>query len=70
MKPKVDPTLAPERIWLLLHEGDEGSHVWCDQPDPSGSGEHDAVEYMRLDVATAWLQTCLRARRDAKRGSP
>jgi hypothetical protein len=50
MKTKVDPTLAPERIWLLLHEGDEGSHVWCDQPDPSGSGEHDAVEYVRADL--------------------
>jgi hypothetical protein len=54
MKTKVDPTLAPERIWLLLHEGDEGSHTWCDQPDPSGTGEHDAVEYIRADHA-AWL---------------
>jgi hypothetical protein len=48
---RTDPTLAPERIWLLLHEGDEGTHVWCDQPDPSGNGEHDAVEYVRVDLA-------------------
>ena len=55
----VDPTLASERIWLLLHEGDEGSHVWCDQPDPSGSGEHDAVEYVRADVAERLAQAVL-----------
>lgn len=39
------------RIWLLLGEGGEGSHVWSSDPDPSGSGEHDAVEYVRADVA-------------------
>jgi hypothetical protein len=55
----VDPTLAPERIFLLLHEGEGGSHVWCDQPDPTGNGEHDAVEYVRLDVATAWIQAAI-----------
>jgi hypothetical protein len=53
MKAKVDPTLAPETIWLLLHEGEGGSHVWCDQPDPSGNGEHDAVEYVRSDLVRA-----------------
>jgi hypothetical protein len=62
MKAKVDPTLAPETIWLLLHEGEGGSHVWCDQPDPTGNGEHDAVEYVRLDVATAWMQAATRPR--------
>jgi hypothetical protein len=42
---------TPERIWLLLHEGDEGSHVWCDDPDPSGNGETESVGYVRDDVA-------------------
>jgi hypothetical protein len=46
----VDPRLAPGRIWLLLHEGDQGAHVWCDQPNPTGTGEHDAVEYVRADL--------------------
>ena len=51
MRSQNDPTLAPERIWLLLHEGEGGSHVWCDQPDPSGNGvKHDAVEYVRADL--------------------
>ena len=40
---------TPERIWLLLHEGDGGSHVWCDQPDPVGKGQIEAVEYIRAD---------------------
>ena len=61
MNEKVDPTLVPERIWLLLHEGDEGSHVWCDQPDPSGSGEHEAVAYVRADLVT---RTRTRTRRE------
>ena len=43
-------TPAPDRIWLLLHEGDRGEHVWCDQPDPTGTGCHDAVEYIRADL--------------------
>jgi hypothetical protein len=49
MKRKVDPTIVPERIFLLLFEGEGGSHIWCDQSDPSGSGDHDAVEYVRAD---------------------
>ena len=40
---------TPERIWLLLYEGDGGSHVWCDQPNPIPDVEHDAVEYIRAD---------------------
>lgn len=40
---------TPARIWLLLGEGDEGSHIWSDDPNPTGSGEHDAVEYVRAD---------------------
>lgn len=44
---------TPERIWLLLGEGDEGSHLWCDDPDPSGNGETQSVEYVRADVAKA-----------------
>jgi hypothetical protein len=39
---------APARIWLLLHEGEHGAHVWCDQPDPTGTGECEAVEYVRV----------------------
>ena len=46
--PKQTKT-TPERIWLLLREGDQGEHVWCDQPDPTGHGEIDAVEYIRAD---------------------
>lgn len=42
---------TPERIWLLLHEGDEGEHVWCDDPDPDGRGDVEAVEYLR---ASGW----------------
>lgn len=54
-KKLADAAKAPERIWLLLHEGEGGSHVWCDQPDPSGHGEHDAVEYVRTDLVKAAL---------------
>jgi hypothetical protein len=43
-----EPT-TPERIWLLLHESDDGSYVWCDDPDPTGNGEAEAVEYVRRD---------------------
>lgn len=46
MKTKVDSTLAPERIWLSLYEGEEPILV-----DPSEWGEHDAVEYVRADLA-------------------
>jgi hypothetical protein len=42
---------TPKTIWLLLGEGDEGSHVWCDDPDPSGNGETESVEYIRADAA-------------------
>jgi hypothetical protein len=42
---------TPERIWLLLRAGDEGSHLWCDDPDPSGHGETESVRYTRDDVA-------------------
>lgn len=45
--------MTPTRIWLLLHAGPEGSHVWCDTPDPDGDGAHEAVEYVRADVS-AW----------------
>jgi hypothetical protein len=56
MNEKVDPTVVPERIWLLLFEGEGGSHVWCDQPDPSGTGETDAVEYVRADLVRQFLR--------------
>ena len=46
--PQTTPP-TPERIWLLLGEGDGGSHVWCDQPDPDGRGQIEAVEYIRAD---------------------
>ena len=42
---------TPKRIWLLLGEGEEGWHLWSDDPDPSGTGETEAVEYIRVDVA-------------------
>ena len=42
---------TPERIWLLLGEGENGGHLWCDDPDPTGAGEIEAVEYVRVDVA-------------------
>lgn len=35
---------TPERIWLI----DMGDCIaWCDDPDPSGTGEDDAVEYVQ-----------------------
>ena len=45
-----DRNVPPKRIWLLLGEGDEGSHIWSDDPDPSGSGDHIAVEYVRAAI--------------------
>lgn len=44
--------LPPKRIWLLLGEGEQGSHIWSDDPKPSGSGNHIAVEYLRADCLT------------------
>lgn len=41
----------PKRIWLT----DEGSGdiCWANEPDPSGDGEAEAVEYVRADTITA-----------------
>ena len=55
----TDETL--ERIWLLLGEGEAGTHVWCDDPNPSGNSfNHEAVGYVRTDVVER-----LTAERDA-----
>ena len=40
----------PKEIWLLLNEGDQGEHLWCDDPDPTGNGNSVAVKYVRVDV--------------------
>lgn len=43
---------APERIWLLPHDGEQ--RCWCDHPDPSGMGhEDDADEYIRADLVAS-----------------
>lgn len=43
---------APERIWLLPHDGEQ--RCWCDHPDPSGMGHEDeADEYIRADLVEA-----------------
>lgn len=45
-------TDAPERIWLLPHDGEQ--RCWCDHPDPSGMGHEDeADEYIRADLVEA-----------------
>ncbi len=46
---------TPERIWLLLGEGDEGSHAWCNTPNPTGSDEFTSVEYVRADTLVPTL---------------
>jgi len=58
------PNNAPARIWLLLHKGVHGAHVWCDNPDPTGTGECEAVEYVRVASAGQPLR---RPGRDDKR---
>jgi len=41
---------TPERIWLI----DMGDCIsWCDDPDPAGTGEDDAVEYVRAQLIRA-----------------
>lgn len=38
---------TPERIWLI----DMGDCIaWCDDPDPAGTGDDDAVEYVRATL--------------------
>lgn len=45
-------TDAPERIWLLPHDGEQ--RCWCVHPDPSGMGHEDeADEYIRADLVEA-----------------
>lgn len=40
----------PEEIYLMPGE-DEHDLVWCSDPDPTGNGNHDSVEYIRADKA-------------------
>ena len=46
-------TEAPKTIYLLLHEGDDGGHLWCENPDPTGRTEIKSVEYVRADLVAA-----------------
>ena len=48
-----DDNTTPARIWLLLGEGDGRTHTWCDNPDPTGRGEIESVEYIRADLYNA-----------------
>jgi hypothetical protein len=47
---KREEQTTPGRIWLLLHKGEDGSYVSCDQPDPVGREEFASVEYVRADL--------------------
>lgn len=56
-------TDAPERIWLLPHDGEQ--RCWCDDPDPGGTGHGDeAAAYVRADLVEA-LEAALRPFGDA-----
>lgn len=45
-------TDAPERIWLLPHDGEQ--RCWCDDPDPGGTGHGDeAAAYVRADLVAS-----------------
>jgi hypothetical protein len=44
----TDKETMPEKIWLLLHEGDEGSTVWCDHIP---NDEMETIHYFRHDTA-------------------
>ena len=51
---------TPERIWLI----DMGDCIaWCDDPDPSGTGEDDAVEYVRATLIRSQAEELERLRR-------
>ena len=50
---------TPERIWLI----DMGDCIaWCDDPDPSGTGEDDAVEYVRATLIRSQAEEMERLR--------
>ena len=50
---------TPERIWLI----DMGDCIaWCDDPDPSGTGEDDAVEYVRAALIRSQAEELERLR--------
>lgn len=50
---------TPERIWLI----DMGDCIaWCDDPDPSGTGEDDAVEYVRATLIRSQAEELERLR--------
>ena len=48
MMTKADMT--PKLIWLLLRLGDQGEHVWCDNPHPNAGDAPESVAYIRADV--------------------
>lgn len=55
---------TPERIWLI----DMGDCIaWCDDPDPSGTGEDDAVEYVRAALIRSQAEELERLRSDITR---
>ena len=55
---------APERIWLQLGAGDNGSHTWCDQNQGWDDGGPNEPEYVRADIHDAVV-----AERDAMRAA-
>ena len=42
---------APERIWLQLGAGDQGTHTWCDQNQGWDDDGPNEPEYIRADLA-------------------
>lgn len=44
-------TQVPHEIYLLLGESDAGSHLWCDDPCPTGDPDnHEVVKYYHEDA--------------------